>query len=83
MMVDGCHSKGLPLYRIGPAAFQFGKSLTIKLGVAVLHRWEANQNLTPVPLHHELQFPTRLLNQFACITEGKVFRHGTVNLAER
>lgn len=82
MMVDGGHSTGLPLHRVGPAAFQFGKSLTIKLGVAVLHWWEVNQHLSTVSLHHELQLPTRLFNESPRIAEGKILCHCTVNLEE-
>lgn len=66
---DGGHSSGLPLLWVGPAAFQFRVSLTIELRVAVDHRRDSDQHLPFVSLHHQLQLPTRLLDQLPCVAE--------------
>lgn len=75
--------RDLSLHGKGSAAFQHGWTLTIKLRVTVHQRWDSNQNLLSVPLHHQLQLPTRLLYQLPCITQRKVLRHCAVNLGER
>lgn len=74
--------RDLSLHGKGSAAFQHGWTLTIKLRVTVHQRWDSNQNLLSVPLHHQLQLPTRLLYQLPCITQRKVLRHCAVNLGE-
>lgn len=67
-------------HQIGPAAFQFGVSLTIELRVAVDHGWDSDQHLTPVPLHHQLQLPAGLLDQLPGVGQRQVFCHRPVNL---
>ena len=52
-----------PLNWIGAAAFEFVGDLTIELRVAVGHRWDSNQHLASVSLHHQLQLPARLLDE--------------------
>lgn len=80
---DDGHTPRLPLHWIGPAAFQFRVSLTIELRVAVDHRGDSDQHLPFVSLHHQLQLPARLLDQFPRVGERQVFCHRTVNLTER
>lgn len=70
----------LPLHWVGPAAFHFRVSLTIELWVAVHHRGDSDQHLTSVSLHHQLQFPARLLNQLPSVAERQVFCYRAVNL---
>lgn len=66
-----------------PAASRLQGSLTIELRVAVDHRRDPDQNLTPVPLHHQLQPPAGLLDQLPGVAEGQILRHRAVDLKER
>lgn len=74
--------QGVLSHWIGPAAFQFRVSLTIELRVAVGHRWDSDQNLPSVSLHHQLQLPAGFLNQLPRITERQVFCHCAINLKQ-
>ncbi|MEQ2297551.1 hypothetical protein AMECASPLE_035788 [Ameca splendens] len=69
-------------HRVGPVAFQFRGSLTIELRVAVHHRRDSDQDLTPVPLHHQLQLAARLLDQLPSVAEGQVLRYCAVDLED-
>lgn len=80
---DGSRLPGLPLHWVGPAAFQFRVSLTIELRVAVHHRGDADEHLPPVSLHHQLQLPARLLDQFPRVAERQVLRHRPVDLTNK
>lgn len=54
--------------------------LTIRLGVAVCQGRDAHQDLPMVPLHHQLQFSPRLLDQLPRITQRQILCYCPVNL---
>lgn len=57
--------------------------LTIYFGVAVCHGWDSDEHLTAIPLHHQLQLPTRLLDQLPCVAQRQVLCDRTVNLTHQ
>ena len=70
----------LRLNWIGAAAFEFVGGLTIELWVAVGHRWDSNQHLASVSLHHQLQLSAWLLDVFPRVAKRQVLRHRAVDL---